>query len=342
MHMKSEMKNSLEVLIVSNSLSGGGAEVSMRELNREFLKQGLVSKLVCLNYVEGENAGENEVVLSRKWKSGIKATLNGLGEFREVISKENPTLIIVNCELPELYIALTNTNNKRIIAVEHTSLPWYNRRVLGRLVRFILRLKLISWVTVNSNQKSIWPYKSECFHIPNPLRAGTLEVHESKNLAPFVYIGRLRKEKDPEVMFAVGQQLKTQIEVFGDGELMEELSEKYSDTCIFRGFISNPWAEIDLDQVVVVPSQFEGDGLVIVEAISRRQPLILRDNEDLRRFNLPDVNYFNSPESLNLKFRIALAEGVDTFKPSSAISFEYLSTRNIEAVVNTWKNYLFK
>jgi glycosyltransferase involved in cell wall biosynthesis len=340
--MKIEIENNLEILIVSNSLSGGGAEVSMRAINKEFIKQGISSKLVCLNYIEGEKAENNEVILNRKWKSGIRATLNGLVEFREVVSRENPTLIIVNCELPELYVALTNMKNKWIIAVEHTSLPWYKRRLLGMLVRFTLRLKSTSWVTVNSNQKSIWPYKSKCFYIPNPLRAGTLENQKSHKLAPFVFIGRLRKEKDPEIMLAVSQQLKTQVEVFGDGELMEELSAKYSDTGIFRGHMSNPWAEIALGQVVVVPSQFEGDGLVIVEAISRRQPLILRDNKDLRRFDLPEENYFDTPESLNMKFRFALADGTESLKPSLAKSLEYLSTRNIEAVVRTWKDYILK
>jgi glycosyltransferase involved in cell wall biosynthesis len=49
---------------------------------------------------------------------------------------------------------------------------------------------------------------------------------------------------------------------------------------------------------VVVPSQYEGDGMVVIEAILSGIPLVLADNEDLRRFKLDNKHYFGSCEQL--------------------------------------------
>ena len=47
------------LVIVSNALSGGGAEKSMLALHQEFLKKGIISYLIVLNKTVSVNDMEN-------------------------------------------------------------------------------------------------------------------------------------------------------------------------------------------------------------------------------------------------------------------------------------------
>ena len=56
------------IVIVSNSLSGGGAEKSMLALHQEFLKKGIRSYLVALNSSKSVNKVQNTIELKRNAK----------------------------------------------------------------------------------------------------------------------------------------------------------------------------------------------------------------------------------------------------------------------------------
>jgi hypothetical protein len=133
------------------------------------------------------------------------------------------------------------------------------------------------------------------------------------------------------------------IDIYGDGPELSYLAKKYSPyskLVDFKGYKNNPWREIGQDALVVVPSEFEGDGMVVVEAILNNNPILLSDNRDLRRFKLPDANYFQTEDELISKIS---AEKVNQFvklKPAKEVKSGFLKTRNIDAVVDQWKRVL--
>jgi hypothetical protein len=63
------------LVIVSNSLSGGGAEKSMLALHQEFLKKGISSYLITLNESIPVKDTENIKEINRNWKDGDWPTL---------------------------------------------------------------------------------------------------------------------------------------------------------------------------------------------------------------------------------------------------------------------------
>lgn len=323
----------MKILIISNSISGGGAEKSMRMINRELNSRGIDSTLVCLNNSGKDLALDKEVILGRKWKSGLTGTFINFWNFLRICKEINPSTVVANCELPELYLALSPFKFRNLICVEHTSLPWAGRRTLGTFVRILLKLKRASWVSVNRNQSGVWPTGSSASFIPNPVTVPNLDGSDKQNR--FVFIGRLRPEKGIQGILEAVSRAGARIDVFGSGNMEVELKKNFTRTADFHGFIDNPWERINRNQTLIVASEYEGDGIVIVEAIISAMPLLLLDNKDLRRFQLPEVNYFKDFEVLRRKTRLA-SEDPETFRVTQEKSNEYANERNLPSIVSLW------
>lgn len=328
----------MKVLIVSNALSGGGAERTMRWLNREFNSNSIDSILVCLNNSENESPTLNEIVLQRNWKDGFSRTIDNLKEFNRVIRKFEPSVVIINCELPELFMSMCTYRVKHLFCVEHTSRPWDRRRAMGVFVRFALRIRGASWITVNSAQERIWPFGNKFRVIANPVEKPNIS-HANTSENALAFVGRLREEKGIQLILRAVLKSEASIDIFGSGDLEVELKRKYSHIAKFHGFVSNPWNEIERNQTVIIASQYEGDGIVVVEAMIAGLPLLLIDNKDLRRFALPDKHYFKDEQELIRKIKLVKQNKSEFLVQSEKIE-EYLMQRNPSRVLKTWLEVL--
>ena len=330
------------VLFVVNSLEGGGAENSIRQVTSKLVSDGAPVFLCALNKSESgskENRDSHVYVLNRKWKDGIFKTLSSIEEFRRLILELKPEIIIANCELPELFVALCSPLKSKIFAVEHTSNPWDGRRFLGTAVRFILRIRRANWVTVSSNQQKIWNGSNFSQYIANPINIEDLS-HVSNKQRKVVFIGRLRPEKRPEWAIDSALEVGLAIELFGDGSSKADLEAKYanhSESVTFHGYAEKPWREISKESILVLPSVYEGDGMVAAEAIIRGQKILLADNLDLRRFNLPEENYFKTLGELTSKLMLWDKYKGDLFAIPEEVSRAMRNRRDIEIVVEHWK-----
>jgi glycosyltransferase involved in cell wall biosynthesis len=276
-------------------------------------------------------------VLGREWGLGFRGSLKSLLLFRKHLLEVNTDILIVNCELPELYVALVAPIGMRIITVEHTSRPWNGRRILGRFVRIGLNLRRSSWVTVSRDQKLIWPLSCKPLFIPN---SHVQSSHTAEpNEVDIVFVGRLNVNKHPEVVAEAALRTKSVAAFYGDGPKMLKLKEEYqSSTLHFFGFINNPWSQIATNSIVVVASEYEGDGMNIVEAVSNNNPILLANNLDLRRFDFPEKNYFSTVDELAIKIYNAKREGVDYFRIPSLIRSQLLDERDPIRIAGLWIN----
>ena len=328
----------MKVLIISNSISGGGAERSMRTINQELRRLGFDSTLVCLNNTGSDVGLEKEVILNRAWKSGPIGTYRNFRVFKNIVREQSPQSLIINCELPELFVALLPPHAAKVFCVEHTTFPWAGRRTMGVLVRILLRIRGTKWVTVNRNQAGIWPLKESAIYIPNPVDP-PLATIEKQGANKFVFIGRLRPEKGIEAILQAISESDSTIDVFGSGYLENQLREKYSNVARFHGFDANAWKQIHRDQTLIVASEYEGDGIAIVEAILVGLPILLLHNHDLRRFQLPEKNYFINKSELVEKILLAM-DNPEEFRVKPDKTLEYRSERSLENVTRKWLQIL--
>lgn len=331
-----------KVVIVANSSHGGGAENAMMLLFQIFKKQGVNASFIAINDMESgpEFPEENVLFIGRKWSAGFLKTLQHLRSFKKVLNAQEPSVVIVNCELPELFMAFTRRSQSELIIVEHTSKPWEGRRVLGLIVRSILRTKQGTWVTVNSKQLKIWPFGEPATYIPNPI-APVVKDREVLSDSEVVFVGRLRKEKCPELVIQACQQAMVSLKLFGEGIQGPALMEQYgtSATVDFKGYLENPWRHISSSSLVVVPSEYEGDGLVVLEAIQNGNGILLRDNVDFRRFSLGEEHYFMGLDSLVVKLNAFKNFGT-SFKVSEAQQDTLLAPRSPLHVGQKWATLL--
>lgn len=332
------------IAIVTNSFSGGGAERSMNILANEFQSAGFNTSLIAVN------SGPEDIVprkcatycLDRNWKAGFLDTLNSRKKFKALLNDLQPDSIIINCELPELLIALTTTKSK-IIVVEHASDPWRGRKKIGLIVRAILVAKKVKWVAVSSDLK-FWPGLAKFSAvIKNPVVKEYLfppnQITASINPPKLVFIGRLSEEKQPDMFLEICKETRIPGAIFGDGPLKIEVENQIKTEKIdidLRGFTTYPWAEVSDKDLVIVTSKNEGDGLVVAEAIMLGIPILLLDTPDLWRFDLPEHLYKKSIFDFCKSINENQKNGFDSYKLDPNLKKSLSGKRLLKTISTQW------
>lgn len=288
-------------MIVTNSLTGGGAERSMNLVANELSKRKWQVALVPINSSSPDLiAPKCEVFeVNRTWQGGYINTLTSLVKFNKIVKFWRPDVVILNTDLPEFFGAVL-TQRCKLVAVEHINHPWKTRRVFGRIIRWLLKIKKTSWVTV-SDHLSIWPSgNSPQKVIANAISSEDLSIlsrePEKRRTAidRLVFVGRLAVQKRPEWLLEIAKQTCLPINFIGAGAMMESLIAETKLNNLdanFQGHVLHPWTLFREGDLLVVPSKYEGDGLVIVECIRMSIPLLVSDIPEFRRFQFPDKHY---------------------------------------------------
>lgn len=310
-------------MIVSNSLSSGGAERATNTLANELVSSNYDVTQIVLNQSSQDSVKNLAPVIEvkREWKAGFFSTFYRFLKFNFFLILLKPKVLILNCELPELFGAFSIFTG-RIIAVEHTNRPWNGRRKTGFIVRWILRARKVNWVKVSSFIQ-IWPYKHiAATTLENPvIQMKKRNSGENKRIDHLVYIGRVTVQKGADLLPSMAELSKKKLVLFGDGDLLDSLlkeSREKSVEVISHGFVEDPWKLIPPNSILIIPSRWEGDGLVVVEAVLGNVPFLLSDIPEFRRFHFLEKNY---------------CYGLDEFVKSIAKYEENLTSLEIPAAI---------
>ena len=336
------------VMFVTNSLTGGGAERATNILVNGLTKIEITSCLVTVNDSPPDLViPQCEVFeLKRPWQGDVFTVLKAFKELQMIIRRWKPDVIVLNCDIPELLGAFT-LGKHRLVIVEHASRPWPQRTRLGLLVRKILAFRKSKWVAV-SNHLSIWGIdKSPDAVINNPVELEIIATSskyktEGSHAKFLAFIGRLSPEKNPQALVDAAISCGLPLKFIGSGN--EELKirascESNSINSEFFGFVKNPWLEINEEDLVIIPSNNEGDGLVLIEALINRVPILVKRIPDLSRFELNDINYYSTREEMLEKIEIAKLN-LTVFKVDDDISKQILKNRDPKVIAMQWRNFL--
>ena len=330
-----------------NSESGGGAERSMNLLASSLVLRGVHVEIVAVNNGEADLFKPNCPIysLNREWKGGIFSTISASIKLRKLVNHVRPDISILNCELPEL-LWLGVRKKEKFLIVEHTTRPWNNRRLLGFIARSILNFYAIGWVSVSRNGR-IWPLNRVPIEvIPNPIqlpKSSKIEQLNFSSSAPkLVFIGRLNQVKQPELFLDICIATGREGILIGEGPLRNELEKKIADSTTdirILGYKSDPWKYVSEEDIVIITSKIEGDGMVALEAIKKKAKLLLLDNPDLRRLGLPAANYAENIEDFKIRIQ-GHFNGTEKLDLSEEKSSEILAPREIEIITNSWLKLL--
>jgi len=337
------------VVIVTNSLAGGGAERSMNLVANKLSELGIEIYLLVIN-AGGLDLVEPKcsvISLDRPWRGGIFPTIRAFIKFQKALNEIRPTHIILNCDLPELFGALSATGAK-IIGVAHIEIPFGSRRLLGRALRLALKVRGVTWVAV-SKHLTIWPGQSlPDYVVENPIQIESLKKEylpgNTSTARRIYFIGRLTQQKRPDIAIEVALRTGLPLQIFGNGELEMLLKKSVADLGLpaeFLGFVPNPWENYNPGDILLIPSAFEGDGLVVLEALAHGVPFLLSDIPDFRRFGLPDFIYCANVDDFVRKI-IYFEINFENYKVPVEIRDHILFERNIDLISKKWIEVLSK
>jgi len=337
----------MRILILSNATHSGGAEKSAYNLFQGLLSQNCDAHLVVVNSIdatwESANGGRNVISLGRRKNQGYIRILSVFFKYQMILFKLRPHVVILNCEVPELLHALA-VYRSRLIAVEHTTNPWSFSPLIGKAVRKILLVKKAEWVGV-ATENVIWPTKRVPVNVIfNPvIPSGSDETNitcgEIKRL---VFVGRLSPEKNPWAVMRIAKQVKKSALFIGEGIESIGLQAACNYEGIdanFIGFQSSPWDFIEMGDLLVVPSLWEGDGMVIREAISLGIPILLSNNKDLKRFELPERNYCVSEDDFAVRI-LQYKDQAEKLVISPSLRIKIVSHRDTTSVLANWMDLI--
>jgi glycosyltransferase involved in cell wall biosynthesis len=331
------------VVIVTNSLAGGGAERSMNLVANKLSERGIEVYLLVIN-AGGLDLVEPKcsvISLDRPWRGGIFPTVKAFVGFQKALNKVRPTHIILNCDLPELFGAFASTGAK-MICVAHIEIPFGSRRLLGRALRFALKVRGVTWVAV-SKHLTIWPGQTlPDYVVENPIQIELIKTECSPGSMTtarrLYFIGRLTQQKRPDIAIEVALRTGLPLQIFGNGELEMLLKKSVADLDLpaeFLGFVPNPWENYNAGDVLLIPSAFEGDGLVVLEALAHGVPFLLSDIPDFRRFGLPDFIYCANVDDFVQKI-IHFEINFEDYRVPIEIRDHILIERNIDMISKKW------
>jgi UDP-D-galactose:(glucosyl)LPS alpha-1,6-D-galactosyltransferase len=142
--------------------------------------------------------------------------------------------------------------------------------------------------------------------------------------ARILYIGRLQNhQKRVDLLLAALGRLKDRefgLDIIGDGpdrDMLHELAERegIQDRVVWHGWSADPWAPVKAATVLVLPSDFEGFPMVLLEALAHGIPVVATDcNAGPRDIVQPGANGFLVP----IDDPAALAEALQPFLQDDA------------------------
>jgi glycosyltransferase involved in cell wall biosynthesis len=281
--------------------------------------------------------------LRRQWKGGFTPTFLAFIKFNQIVRTWKPDVIVLNCDLPELFGALTFGRNCFVV-LEHASVPWGHRPLLGRAVRQILDMRNTIWTAV-STHLNVWPTSKEPYAVlENPIVpiSNIQAIASEGKIKRLIFIGRLSSEKRPELALEIAKFSGAELVMIGDGALLESLKRKATEESIsaqFMGRVNNPWMGLSAGDVLIVTSSSEGDGLVVIEGLQHGIPMLLVDIPDFRRFNFPDENYCSDLEDFISRIN-SFSNNPSPLRVPSILAEKILSGRSLKVVGDKWEEFL--
>jgi hypothetical protein len=228
------------------------------------------------------------------------------------------------------------------MVIEHANPAWSTRQFVGKIVRLRLRLKGAIFAGV-SEHLLVWPTNLKPTSVlPNIVRPQVLTkllAISDLGIKRLVFIGRLATvQKRPQIILELARALDMPALFIGDGPAKASLMASAQTLKLdveFMGYQSNPWTLLDSGDLLIVPSKFEGDGLVVVEGIFNNVPMLLSDIPEFRRFKLQGDVYCDSIEAF-VSRAIQFKHQIDRLVAPEKTKHELILKRSPSLVLETW------
>ncbi|WP_054113369.1 glycosyltransferase [Marinagarivorans algicola] len=291
----------VHVVVVIDSLAGGGAEKVMLTLLQTLQQQGQVCTLILLDNARDYTIPDNLDVrcFNAKKYWTLKQKAKAFKPFVEAISQEKGEIGLLLSNLDKSNRLVSTINHPKSYYVVHNSvtdalktrrkhpMAWLRmRRAIQSLTA--KRIIAVSHGVKEGLAASTLAYPASVTTIYNPVN-----IDEVKALAnakqgslpskPYlIHVGRVAKQKRHDVLFEALSKTQTDIDLVclcRNVKKARRIAQRYGveDRVIFPSFQQNPYPWIKQAKALVLSSDFEGFAMVLVESLVCETPVISTD-----------------------------------------------------------------
>lgn len=266
------------------------------------------------NYLQGiymsRNGSISEILANEKiCYYGVDKL--SIQEIRKAIKKYQPNLIHAH-DFTASLLAATATMSIPVISHLHNNVPWM-RRVTLRSLLYRLAIKKYDKILTVSDAviKECWycaKLKKKAICIGNPIDLKRiLEKKQSKIETKLLFIGRLSEQKNPIEFLNIIKNLTElglpiSATMLGRGELEDTCKQYVRENHLqqivqMKGFVDSPYDYLNYGSILVLPSEWEGYGLVVVEAFAFGVPVVANPVGGIATLVNSDCGYLSSKRS---------------------------------------------
>lgn len=212
-------------------------------------------------------------------------------EIKRVIKQQKPDVIHAH-DFRASIMATRVTKKLPIISHLHNNSPWLKHYGIKSFLYAKTCKKYANILTVSESVFNEFVfgdrYKNNLTVLGNPVDTKKIreesEREQVKDCCDIVFCGRLTPQKNPFFLLDIISEVKKSIPsinvaIIGDGELRGEfiktIEEKLlGENITLYGFRKNPYAIMKKAKLLLLPSLWEGFGLVAVESLALGVPVV--------------------------------------------------------------------
>lgn len=313
----------MKILHVGEYVNGGVATYLRTLLNGLKKYNDIENYLLVSDYKSQKNWGNiTKKVFYYKYKRSIFNIFLAIKQIHEVIEKVNPDIIHVHSTWAGLFVRLPYLFRKRKAKIVYQSHGWaflmdtsnYKKNIYA-LVERILSIptdKIINISNYEQNQaikyglnknKMIMVYNG----VEDKINKSNLKLNWDRNKINLLFVGRLDRQKGLDLFLDVYNKMEldnVHLYVIGTSVLDSSLPQN-TEYVTYLGWVDNKDIDVYYQacDAVIMPSRWEGFGLVAIEAMKNSKAVIVSNRGALPELvkNGKNGYVFNIDDKISLK-----------------------------------------
>lgn len=280
------------LILITNELSGGGAERVMSVIANDFVERGVEVIFLVLKKTDGEYFLDPRIKIVYRDNEKSKDIFGQIKFIRTYMKKNSGSTFLSFFTHQNLYTIVASIGLKNRIIVSERNDPAYS--IHGRFKKnirsFLYGCSLCDGIVFQTNGAAKYfspKIQLKSTVIPNPLKGDLPQIYEGVRKNTIVSFGRLEPQKNYKMLiYAFSQFVKIysnyKLILYGKGSQRNILIKivnqlNISDKVVFSGFSQNVHEEVIDAGMFVLPSNYEGLSNSMIEAMAIGLPVICTD-----------------------------------------------------------------
>lgn len=211
-------------------------------------------------------------------------------ELKRVVKEYKPDIIHAHDFRASIMSALIESKGIKIISHIHNNPIWIRKVNIYSMLYLMCSNKFNKILLVSKAIKDEYIFKkfikNKCIVVGNVINENDViekaQKEENKNKYDICFNGRLTEQKNPLRFIKIISKIKipdVKVIMIGNGHLREKCEKlikekKLENSIMLAGFLENPYLMMNQSKILCMTSDWEGYGLVAVEALTLGKPVV--------------------------------------------------------------------